>query len=268
LNDSGSRQELLVRESGIVARGGILDPMSSTTPPRRGSYGIDAPLLVPIPIFLAAANIVLGIVSRSIWPYLGAAAWLCMMGFALHASKRGKFIVWERVLDSLALRGDERILDLGCGRGAVLLAVARRLPEGHAVGVDVWHKTDQSGNAADATRFNAIAEGVSERVTLVTGDARSLPFPNDHFDVIVSSLALHNINGASERDRAIDEAVRVLKPGGRLLIADLWGTRDYLRRLNELSMTHLNRRGLGWHVWWGGPWATTRMVEATKPGEI
>ncbi len=45
----------------------------------------------------------------------------------LYTTRRGKFLEWERILDRLHLRGDEEVLDMGCGRGAVLTAVARRL---------------------------------------------------------------------------------------------------------------------------------------------
>jgi len=57
------------------------------------------------------------------------------------------FIEWDRILDRLHLRGDEVVLDMGCGRGAVLTAVARRLTTGRVTGVDIWSKKDQSGNA-------------------------------------------------------------------------------------------------------------------------
>src|ERR1700730_3730295 len=93
----------------------------------------------------------------------------------------------------------------------------------------------------------------------------ALPFESGSFDVVVSSIAIHNIRGPAGRDRAIDEAVRVLRPGGRLLIADIWSTRRYCARLAKLGLTQITRRGLGWRMWWGGPWMATRLVTATKP---
>src|SRR6476646_9743913 len=94
-----------------------------------------------------------------------------------------------------SVRGDEGILDLGCGRGAVLLLAAQHLTTGRAVGVDLWRKEDQSGNAMEATRHNAVVEGVEDRVELQTADMTLLPFANDSFDLVVSNVAVHNVKG-------------------------------------------------------------------------
>jgi len=144
-----------------------------------------------------------------------AGLWLFLnAGFFVYTTRAGKFAVWAELLDRLDLQGDERLLDVGCGRGAVLLMAARRLPRGRAVGVDVWSAKDQSGNAEQVTRRNADLEGVADRVELHTADMRQLPFEDGSFDVVVSSLAIHNISGAGERARALREAARVLKQGG------------------------------------------------------
>ena len=145
-------------------------------------------------------------------------------------------MVWAELFRQLNLRGDERILDLGCGRGAVLLLAAQHLTTGRAVGVDLWRKDDQSGNAAEATRRNAIAEGVADRVEIHTADMTALPFANGSFDLVVSNVAVHNVKGQPGRAKVIEEAVRVLRPGGRLLIADILGTGQYLNHLTRLGM--------------------------------
>jgi SAM-dependent methyltransferase len=128
------------------------------------------------------------------------AAWLLLTVVSYAFTTRvGKFAVWARILGELGLRGDEDLLDLGCGRGAVLLAAAKLLPEGHAVGIDLW-RADQTGNSPEATRRNAELEGVSARVTVHTGDITSLPFTDRSFDVVVSSFVIHNIpTGAATR---------------------------------------------------------------------
>ena len=83
---------------------------------RKGSYGFDAPKLLPVLGLLFIVNVVQGIIVRSLWPLLGAALILGCAGVGLYASRRGKFAIWARLLDQLRLSGDERILDIGCGR--------------------------------------------------------------------------------------------------------------------------------------------------------
>ena len=123
------------------------------------------------------------------------------------------------------------MLDMGCGRGAVLTAVAARLTTGRVTGVDIWSGMDQSGNAQDVTLRNAALEGVSDRVSIETADMRTLPFSEATFDLVVSSLAIHNIRFNYDRRRAIGEGYRVLKPGGRMVIADIKATAvSFLRK--------------------------------------
>ena len=151
-----------------------------------------------------------------------------------------------------------------CGRGAVLIAVAKRLPSGRATGIDLWSTLDQSGNASDVTRRNATIEGVLERVAIETGDMRSLPFADGSFDLVLSSLAIHNIRTRLDRAKAVAEAWRVLKPGGRLLIADIRSTALYAKTLDALGAMTTTRR-LGWRFWYGNPFAATTLVTASKP---
>ena len=127
---------------------------------------------------------------------------------------------------------------------------AQRLPRGRAVGVDIWSTKDQSGNAEQVTRQNAILEGVAERVELHTADMRKLPFDDGSFDVVVSSLAIHNVPGAGERTKALREAARVLKKGGKLMIADVRHRRAYARELEACGLKIADRRPLGFRFWY------------------
>jgi len=231
---------------------------------RRGAYGIDAPYLLPIPALLIVINIVNGVISGTWWPFVAAVIVMACAGCGLYASKRGKFVVWAELLNQLNLSGDEWVLDLGCGRGAILLLAAERLSVGRAVGVDLWRKGDQSGNAAEVTIRNAVAEGVADRVELHTANMTDLPFEDESFDVIVSNVAVHNIKDRIGREKAIEEAVRVLRPGGRLMIADIFATSQYGAHLMKLGMKNIERRNLGWRLWWSGPWLATRLVTAYK----
>jgi arsenite methyltransferase len=183
----------------------------------------------------------------------------------IYATKAGKFEVWNRIFDDLKLQGDETVLDMGCGRGAVLLAAAKRLPKGRAIGVDLW-EADQTDNSPSATLANAKLENVADRIELHTADMTALPFDDNSVDVIVSSLAIHNIPSHDGRRKALNEAMRVLRPGGRLAIADLWETRQHSERLRERGWRNVQRRTVGWRMCYGGPWVSTRLVTAAKPG--
>jgi len=176
----------------------------------------------------------------------------------------GKRAVWSEILDDLDLRGDERVLDVGCGRGAVLMLAAHRLPRGRAAGADIWNRHDQSGNSHAATERNAIAEGVADRVSLADADARDLPFPDGSFDVVVSNLVIHNISDDEGRRQALREAVRVLRPGGRLRIVDPPGT-HHDQIVAEFGCTDVTARSLDWRTAYGIPTHRMTLVTATKP---
>lgn len=184
---------------------------------------------------------------------------LAHAGFFLHTTLRGKLRIWERELGQAGLKGNEQLLDLGCGRGAVLIEAARRLPGGRAVGADLWSR-DQSGNSPEATLANAAAAGVADRVEVHTADMTALPFADDSFDVVTSAMAIHNIHSAEGRYRALDEAMRVLRPGGQLLVADP----SLIARKYAAHIGHGTLRGLGPGYWYGGPWLGVTLLHAIK----
>lgn len=229
---------------------------------RRPRYGVDGPA---VPAVNGAAGVAC---------YLAAARWrrgriattaagtvlLAFTGVYLHTTLRGKLRAWERELDRAGLKGNEQLLDLGCGRGAVLIEAARRLPDGRAVGVDLWSAKDQSGNRPEATLANAAAAGVAGRVEVHTGDMTALPFADGSFDVVTSALAIHNIPSPEGRYRAVDEAMRVLRPGGQLLVADIWPmARKYAAHIGQGTL-----RGLGPGYWYGGPSLSVTLLRAVK----
>lgn len=240
---------------------------------RRGDYGFDAPSVPFIFILIGLVMLVIGLLSLLLWQSLIFGiigllygVYMLLSGASyIYTTRRGKFQVWAELLSRLNLRGDEQVLDLGCGRGAVLLMAATFLPQGKGTGVDIWKTSDQSGNASSATQKNAEREDVAERIELHTADMRQLPFANNSFDLVLSSLAIHNIQTRKGRYKALDEAVRVLKPGGRLIIADIRATQRYAEHLRELGMTNVTHQMLDWRFWYGAPWVMTKLVKAVKP---
>src|SRR6188768_958222 len=217
---------------------------------RRPNYGLDAPLAVRNLLIVAALGIIslitrlLGVWSRQdliaviARPLIGAGLTCGAMGlWMICDSKFGKVREREQYLDKIAWRGDERVLDVGCGLGLFLIGAAKRLSTGRAVGIDKWQQEDLSGNSAAGTLRNATIEGVADKIDVHTGDARKLPFPDASFDVVLSSNALHNIYDAGELQTALREIARVLAPGGRVLIVDVRHISKYAATLRDAGLT-------------------------------
>jgi len=237
-----------------------------------GNYGFDNPsgifVLGGVVLVFWAFGLISVLLGR--WMpavmggFLGLFPLTTLVGY-IYSTRRGKLVVWSELLDDLHLRGDEQVLDMGCGRGAVMSAAAKRLDRGHAFRLDLWSSVDQSGNSPEATLRNLEVEGVKERCKVETGNMTAMPFADAMFDLAVSSLAIHNIKGQSGRLKALGEASRVLKPGGKLVIVDLLPmARSYAKHLQEKGMKEVKDQPMDWRFWFGLPWAV-RLVKASKP---
>jgi SAM-dependent methyltransferase len=220
--------------------------MSGSSP--RPDYGIDAPGVVRNLFLVAAiAAVISALTIAHMWsgviqfkiggidfilPLGSMAPWIFLSFqvtglWMVWSSKVGKLREREWLLDRIAWTGHERVLDVGCGRGLMLVAAARRLTDGRATGIDIWQSEDLSGNRPEAPLENAGREGVRERVEVKTADMRKMPFPDATFDVAVSCAAIHNLYKPADRAQAIAEIARVLKPGGHALIDDIRHGSEY-----------------------------------------
>ncbi|GIN74274.1 type 11 methyltransferase [Bacillus sp. J14TS2] len=225
--------------------------------PIKPNYGVDAPVVIRNLSILSVVMLILSIIS--FWLFQGDWRWLgltlsvifgitfligLLEGIYMYwSSKVGKLRERERLLDLITFQGNEKVLDIGCGRGLVMNATARRLITGRVFGMDIWNSYDQSGNHPDVTRKNAKIEGVAEKIEIVTGDARRMPFDKETFDVVVSSLAIHNIYDREERCQALGEVLRVLKPGGQFAILDFQHVKEYLQIFKEFEVTDVKLVG-------------------------
>jgi ubiquinone/menaquinone biosynthesis C-methylase UbiE len=231
-------------------------------------YGIDAPgvirnLLVIGVVVLAVALLVppfhIGenlVDLRGFW--ITGVSFLFFGSLMLLYSLKGKFRHRDRILKLANLRGDENVLDIGTGRGLLLVGAAKRLVTGRAVGLDIWKASDLSGNARSRTEAVIAQEGVADRCRLLESPAQDTGLPDASFDVIVSNLCLHNISAREERDAACREIVRLLKPGGVAIISDFKNTGRYAK-VFEAAGLKVQR---SFHAWDCFPPLT--VVEARK----
>ena len=231
-------------------------------------YGLDAPGVIRnlglggLAFLAIALGLVFGNGQRwmSVLGFLIAAAVLFAEVVAMiWSSRSGKFIARDRLLAALKLQGNERVLDVGCGHGLLLIGAAKLVPQGRAVGIDLWSQEDQGKNAREHTLHNAKLEGVAERVEVQTGDMRKLPFGDGEFDAVVASLSIHNIPDAAGRAEAVREIVRVLKPGGRIALMDFRSTGEYAAAASAAGLQNVARSGM-----WLSIFPPVRVVTGRK----
>ncbi len=157
--------------------------------------------------------------------FMGAGSW-CSYAYAAFSYNGKKQIsrkIIERIANNIA-NSDGNILDVGCGSGALAIAVAKSNPGAKVCGCDLW-----SGAYGSFTKSlcesNAEAEGV-DNISFEPGDARKLPFEDGVFDWIVSNYVYHNIP-SSDRGAILLESLRTVKKGGSFCIHDVFSKAKY-----------------------------------------
>jgi arsenite methyltransferase len=219
---------------------------------KRPDYGLDAP---PVIRNLALAAMAASVAAMFLPRRFALVAWatgaLCAFeaGYMVWASRVGKIRQRERLLDAVDWSRVSRVLDVGCGRGLLLIGAARRLaPSGRAIGLDLWQAADLGDNRAAATIDNAAREGVPDRIAVITADMRAMPLPSASVDLVVSSLAIHNVPDQAGRDQAIAEIARVLRPGGRIVIQDMRHVERYAAELAKHGISDVTISGLQFRI--------------------
>jgi arsenite methyltransferase len=217
-------------------------------------YGLDSPLMVRHMFsrgaWTLAFALVMFMVNRAQYPGPAArilivlgliavgffvAAWLTMQ-----ASKVARFQIRDRILDSLELKGEERVLDVGCGTGLMAIGAAKRLKSGRVTGLD---QTEE----ADVVKENAKLEGVADKLRIDTGVSARLVYPDNHYDAVVSALALRGLGEVDVREQMVREMFRVLKPGGRLAIFDTARVADYAEVLRSAGAPSVELSPVIWY---------------------
>ncbi len=139
----------------------------------------------------------------------------------------GKRQMAKQIIDGTAayvnLPAGGKILDVGCGSGALSIAVAKRNPKAEVIAVDRWGK-EYASFSKTLCEQNAKAEGV-KHVYFTQGDATHLKFPDETFDAVTSNYVYHNIPG--DRQAYLLETLRTLKKGGIFAIHDIMSRTKY-----------------------------------------
>jgi arsenite methyltransferase len=233
-----------------------------------GDYGVDAPGVVRAVAWAAgiafAITLIAAVANVLVLMFVALAITILLTFEALSlvwSSRVAKLRERVHIVNGLVLGGDERVLDVGCGRGLLLVEVARRLTTGRVIGVDVWRDADQTENDPEFPLVNAEIEQVDECALVTTADARSLPFGDESFDAVVSSMSLHNIGDYEGRVNALREIDRVLAPGGKLVVVDFQSTAQYVEALRSCDWADVDRSRRIFRMF-----PPVHYVTGTKPG--
>src|ERR1039457_2922870 len=163
--------------------------------PKRPDYGIDAPGVLATFLLIGVLGQIIGLFA----PPLTIGPVAIVFGVSMQIAggifllqgvlmfiyvKWGKFRHRDRMLAQIPWTGNEWVLDVGTGRGLLLISAAKRLTNGSAVGIDIWSAKDLSGNAPERTQANIAMENVSDKVQLRSEDASQMTFPDASFDVV------------------------------------------------------------------------------------
>lgn len=141
--------------------------------------------------------------------------------------------------------GQGKILDIGTGSGSLIIKLAIAFPESFLTGIDYWGENWEYSR--EQCQQNAEIEGVSDKIDFIKASAANLPLQDDEFDIVVSCLTFHEVKDTRNKTEVIQEAFRVLKPGGEFIFLDLFmdekifgNTEELLNDLKKLDISKLN----------------------------
>lgn len=199
---------------------------------------------------LSACFLLAGILSSALWKSRLAAA-LFLLLFALDAALCCYMQLCRRafsftggnvmgqihgyLLSKLRWSGKGRLLDIGCGSGALTIRCAKAYPQAKLTGIDFWGR-----------EWNYAMEQ-TDNITFQQGDAAKLPFEAEFFDAAVSNFVFHEVKSQPDKRKVVREALRVVKKGGSFAFHDLFEQKkiygdmdDFISLLRSEGITELH----------------------------
>ena len=132
---------------------------------------------------------------------------------------------YDLIIQELGEDAKGRILDFGSGNGVLAVKLARQCPEVEVMGIDYWGEDWEYSKCI--CEKNARAAKVENRVRFQKGDAASLDFASETFDGAISNLTFHEVKSVADKKSVLQEALRVVKPGGSFVFVDYFWEEKY-----------------------------------------
>lgn len=181
----------------------------------------------------------LGPIYRLFMATLFSIIGLCFLfpayAYFMFSQKGGRFQdkVYQLILDCLHAQPKTYALDIGSGNGVLAVKFAQKYREAQVIGIDYWGQNWEYSQRV--CEKNAQIAGAADRVRFQKGDAAALPFANNTFDVAISNLTFHEVQSVADKKVVLQEALRVVKPGGAFAFVDYFYDEQYYGKPSALK---------------------------------
>ncbi len=196
--------------------------------------------LLGLPVFSGLAFWAVLIFGVGVILY-GSYMWRCYNLFSFNKKSKLTLKIYEYLLGYLDFEKG-RILDVGCGNGALAILIAKRYPEAYVTGIDYFGKNWPYN--LNQCKVNAQIENVDNRIVFLKDDAGRLSFKDKEFDCVVSNFTFHEVRSEPDKRHVVEEALRVLKKGGTFAFHDMFGIKyhygDIYQFIEELKASGIS----------------------------
>lgn len=185
---------------------------------------------------------------------------LGVIGIYCNTLFRGRELIWKQILQEIKIPQNSQVAILGLNYAGLFINVAKQLEApGKVTGVNVGNE-----NVLKQESERIKENRVADRAKLVEGSLLNLPLESRQYDYVLSTFTFHSVNPAINRGRAVQEAVRIMKPDATLIIVDFGDLQQYRPLLNKLGFQDVRVVPTGAIGWWGGPWLKTNVLMARR----